>query len=294
MDAAYNLARWLVRDDHDAQDVVQEAYLRALRFAGGFRGGDPRAWILAIVRNTAFTWLKRNRGSDAPTEFDEQMHGGSTEDSGLEADAVRKADGAMIRAALEELADEFREVIVMRDIEGLSYKEIADAADVPIGTVMSRLARARGKLARSLKERIAQGANVNCDDARAADAWPSRRRARPRRDLEVQRHIEECPRCASEYAALRAMRTRLKDETFRFEAPAALKEKIRRAIPASDLIALERRISRGAEPGCRAQSGSRCRWRLARCSRWSSRRARLLRRSTSASRTKWSPATCDR
>ncbi len=157
MDAAYNLARWLVRDDHDAQDVVQEAYLRALKFAGGFRGGDPRAWILAIVRNTAFTWLKRNRGSDSPTEFDEQMHGGSTEDSGLEAEAVRKADSAMIRAALDELADEFREVIVMRDIEGLSYKEIADAADVPIGTVMSRLARARGKLARSLQERIAKG-----------------------------------------------------------------------------------------------------------------------------------------
>ena len=75
MDAAYNLARWLVHDDHDAQDVVQDAYLRAFRFAGGFRGGDPRAWILAIVRNTAFTWLKRNRGSDPPTEFDEQMHG---------------------------------------------------------------------------------------------------------------------------------------------------------------------------------------------------------------------------
>jgi RNA polymerase sigma-70 factor, ECF subfamily len=154
MDAAYNLARWLVRDDHDARDVVQEAYLRAFRFASGFRGSDARAWILAIVRNTAFTWLKRNRGSDSPTEFDEQLHGGSTEDSGLEAEAVRKADGAMIRAALDELTDEFREVIVMRDIEGLSYKEIADAADVPIGTVMSRLARARAKLARSLHERI--------------------------------------------------------------------------------------------------------------------------------------------
>lgn len=154
MDAAYTLARWLVRDDHDAQDVVQEAYLRALRFAGGFRGGDPRAWILAIVRNTAFTWLKRNRGSEWPSEFDEKVHRADSEDCGLEADAVRRADGAMIRAALEEMADEFREVIVMRDIEGLSYKEIADAADLPIGTVMSRLARARGKLAHSLKERL--------------------------------------------------------------------------------------------------------------------------------------------
>jgi RNA polymerase sigma-70 factor (ECF subfamily) len=153
MDAAYNLARWLLRDDHDAQDVVQEAYLRAFRFAAGFRGGEPRAWILAIVRNAAFSWLKRNRGSDRPTEFDEQVHG-AIEENGLEADTVRKADGAMIRAALDELADEFREVIVMRDIEGLSYKEIADASDLPIGTVMSRLARARGKLARSLQERI--------------------------------------------------------------------------------------------------------------------------------------------
>jgi RNA polymerase sigma-70 factor (ECF subfamily) len=156
MDAAYNLARWLVRDDHDAQDVVQEAYLRAVRFAGGFRGGDACAWILAIVRNTAFTWLRRNRGSEASTEFDEKLHGGSTEDSGLEANAVREADGAMIRAALDELSEEFREVIVMRDIEGLSYKEIADASDVPIGTVMSRLARARGKLALALKDRLAK------------------------------------------------------------------------------------------------------------------------------------------
>jgi RNA polymerase sigma-70 factor (ECF subfamily) len=156
MDAAYNLARWLVRDDHDAQDVVQEAYLRAVRFAAGFRGGDSRAWILAIVRNAAYTWLKRNRSSHSSTEFDEQLHGGSTEESGLDAEAVREADGAMIRAALEELADEFREVIVMRDIEGLSYKEIADAADIPLGTVMSRLARARAKLAHSLKDRIAK------------------------------------------------------------------------------------------------------------------------------------------
>jgi RNA polymerase sigma-70 factor (ECF subfamily) len=156
MDAAYNLARWLVRNDQDAQDVVQEAYLRAFRFASGFRGGDPRAWLLVIVRNVAFTWLKRNRGSDPPSEFDEQVHGGAIEDNRLEADTIRKADGAMIRAALDELADEYREVIVMRDIEGLSYKEIADAAGLPIGTVMSRLARARGKLARSLQERIAR------------------------------------------------------------------------------------------------------------------------------------------
>ena len=156
MDAAYNLARWLVRDDQDAQDVVQDAYLRAFRFAGGFRGGDPRAWILAIVRNAAFSWLRSNRRSAPPAEFDENMHSETGQESSLEADAVRKADGAMIRAALEDLTEEFREVIVMRDVEGLSYKEIAEVAAVPIGTVMSRLARARGKLARSLQGRIAQ------------------------------------------------------------------------------------------------------------------------------------------
>ena len=156
MDAAYNLARWLVRDDHDAQDVVQEAYLRAFKHAAGFRSGDPRAWILAIVRNVAFTWLTRNRGTDPPAEFDEQVHSGTVEETGLETDSVRKADSAMIRAALTDLPAEFREVIVMRDIEGLSYKEIAHAADVPIGTVMSRLARARRKLADSLRERIAK------------------------------------------------------------------------------------------------------------------------------------------
>jgi DNA-directed RNA polymerase specialized sigma24 family protein len=114
-----------------------------------FRGGDPRTWILAIVRNAAFTWLKRNRGSDPPTEFDERVHG-AIEENGLEADTIRKADGAMFRAALDELGDEFREVIVMRDIE----QGNPDAADLPIGTVMSRLARARGKLARSLNERV--------------------------------------------------------------------------------------------------------------------------------------------
>jgi RNA polymerase sigma-70 factor, ECF subfamily len=157
MDAAYNLARWLVRDDHDAQDVVQEAYVRALRFAFRFRGDNPRAWILAIIRNAAFTWLKRNRGANPPAEFDENVHAGDVDAAGLEADALRRADATMIRAALEALAEEFREVIVMRDIEGLSYKEIADAADVPIGTVMSRLARARTKLARSVKEQIAKG-----------------------------------------------------------------------------------------------------------------------------------------
>ncbi len=152
LDAAYTLARWLVRNQHDAEDVVQEAYLRALRFAGGFRGGDSRAWILKIVRNTAYSWLERNRAADPPAEFDEAEH--ADEGPGVEAELLRRADAAMLAAALEALSAEFREVVVMRDLEGLSYKEIAEAAELPLGTVMSRLARARHRLACALAARL--------------------------------------------------------------------------------------------------------------------------------------------
>jgi RNA polymerase sigma-70 factor, ECF subfamily len=150
LDSAYNLARWLMNNDQDAQDVVQEAYLRALRFSAGYRGGDPRAWLLAIVRNTAFSFIQRNKKSDSIAEFDEDLHGADCAGDTVEAAVIRQADGESIRAALNALPDEFREVILMREIEGLSYKEIADATDLPIGTVMSRLARARKRLHRAL------------------------------------------------------------------------------------------------------------------------------------------------
>jgi RNA polymerase sigma-70 factor, ECF subfamily len=153
LDAAYNLARWLVRDEHDAEDIVQEACLRAFRFFGGFRGGNSRAWLLKIVRNTAFTWLKRNQPADPRAEFDENIHLALEEAPTLEASLLRKVDSAMVRGALDELPPEFREVVVLRDFEELSYKEIADIAEIPVGTVMSRLARARGKLARSITAR---------------------------------------------------------------------------------------------------------------------------------------------
>ena len=152
--AAYNFARWLVRDEHDAEDIVQEAYLRAFRFFAGFHGGDSRAWLLKTVRNTAFTWLKRNRPADPPVEFDENIHLAPADAPTLEASLLRKADSAMIRAALDELPAEFREVVVLRDFEELSYKEIGDIAEIPVGTVMSRLARARAKLARSITVRV--------------------------------------------------------------------------------------------------------------------------------------------
>jgi len=145
LDAAYNLARWLTRNDADAADVVQESFLRALRFFGGFRGGDTRAWLLTIVRNASYTWLRRNRVHElAATPFDEEVHSGESDDP--ETILLEGADTEMLGQALEALPVEFREVVILRELEGLSYKKIAGIADVPVGTVMSRLARARKRL----------------------------------------------------------------------------------------------------------------------------------------------------
>jgi RNA polymerase sigma factor (sigma-70 family) len=142
--AAYNLARWLARDGADAEDVVQEAYLRALRSFAGFHGGDGRAWFLAIVRNTGLTWLRRNRPPKPTVPFDEARHG-------RPANAAEPPVGdEALRAALAELPAEFREAVVLRELEGLSYKEIAAVTGVPIGTVMSRLSRGRGLLRQAL------------------------------------------------------------------------------------------------------------------------------------------------
>jgi RNA polymerase sigma-70 factor (ECF subfamily) len=146
--AAYNLARWLTRDAHDAEDVVQEAYLRALQFFGGFRGGDGRAWLLAIVRNTCYTWLERKRAHKPATAFDEETHGAAPAAQGPDAQLLRQEDAQLLRRALEELPPEFREVIVLRELEDLSYRQIAEVTGAPIGTVMSRLARARERLQR--------------------------------------------------------------------------------------------------------------------------------------------------
>ena len=147
LDAAYTLARYLTRNDADAQDVVQDAALRAMKYLGGFRGttgADARAWFLAIVRNTAYTWLQqqRSRGDSRTTEFNEELH---SEDA--HTDPVAALD---LRQALDALPFEFREVIVLRELQGLSYKEISDVTGVPVGTVMSRLSRARKRLQRAL------------------------------------------------------------------------------------------------------------------------------------------------
>jgi RNA polymerase sigma-70 factor (ECF subfamily) len=144
--AAYNLARWLTRDEHDAEDVVQDAYVRALTFFDSFHGGDSRAWLLTIVRHTCYTWLQRHRGHELATTFEDERYGGEREASNPETLLLQRANQQLLREALEALPVEYREVVVLRELEGLSYKEIAGVADLPLGTVMSRLARARKRL----------------------------------------------------------------------------------------------------------------------------------------------------
>jgi len=144
LDAAYNLARWLTRDPSDADDVVQEAYMRAFRFSDGFHGGDSRSWILKIVRNTCFTWLKKNRSHELVYELEEDQHQAPT--SNPEELLLERADRKILKDLLNDLPAAYKEIIVLRDLEGLSYKEISSVTELPIGTVMSRLARARKKL----------------------------------------------------------------------------------------------------------------------------------------------------
>ncbi|HEX6827423.1 MAG TPA: sigma-70 family RNA polymerase sigma factor [Burkholderiales bacterium] len=158
LNAAYNLARWLVRNDHDAQDVVQEAYLRALRFFDGFRGGDARPWLLSIVRNTCYTWLKKNRRAEDHFQLDEERDGHPDDSLYHRAEddpeklLLQKVDRKRLNDALEQLPPVFREVLILRELEELSYGEISEIVAIPIGTVMSRLARARDKLRAALKE----------------------------------------------------------------------------------------------------------------------------------------------
>jgi RNA polymerase sigma-70 factor (ECF subfamily) len=152
MNSAFNVARWLTHNDQDAQDVVQEAYLRAFRFFSGFHGDDARAWLLSIVRNTFYTWYQQNRGHAADMlEFAEDMHSLETStadhDDGPEAMLIRSQNQKRVHRALRNLRLEYREVIVLRELEEMSYKEIAAIVDIPIGTVMSRLGRGRQQLA---------------------------------------------------------------------------------------------------------------------------------------------------
>jgi RNA polymerase sigma-70 factor (ECF subfamily) len=145
LDAAYNLARWLLRNDQDAEDAVQEAYMRAYKAFARFRGGDGKAWLMTILRNVCYTMMKKLRSHETPEPFDEEIHQGADESEMREA-FRQKANAENLHCALEKLPDEFREIIILHDLEGLAYKEIAVVAGIPMGTVMSRLARARGRL----------------------------------------------------------------------------------------------------------------------------------------------------
>jgi RNA polymerase sigma-70 factor (ECF subfamily) len=162
LDAAYNLARWLTRNDHDAQDVVQEAYLRAFRFFEGMRGGDARPWLLAIVRNASYSWLEKNRPAEvvalddaAPLSSDTETVGHAMPaETNPEVILLQSANRKLVNQALEELPVGYREVLVMRELEDLTYKEIAAIAGLPIGTVMSRLSRGRELLRRVIEVRL--------------------------------------------------------------------------------------------------------------------------------------------
>jgi RNA polymerase sigma-70 factor, ECF subfamily len=146
LNAAYNLARWLTRSDTDAEDVVQEACLRAFKFFGGFHGVDGRSWLLTIVRNTCYTWMQHNRSPELSGFPDDEPPEIESVDLNPEALLLQKADTLMVMRALEELPVEFREVLVLRELEEMSYREIAGITDLPLGTVMSRLARGRKRL----------------------------------------------------------------------------------------------------------------------------------------------------
>jgi len=150
LDSAYNLARWLAGNDHDAQDIAQEASLRAFKYLGSFRGDNPRSWLLSVVRNSFYTWLRKNRPTEKMVEMTDDILDLEDPSGGVEALNPQFADADAVRRAIAELPVEFREIVILREMEGFSYKEIAELADVPIGTVMSRLARARKLLQKGL------------------------------------------------------------------------------------------------------------------------------------------------
>jgi RNA polymerase sigma-70 factor (ECF subfamily) len=150
LDAAYNLARWLMRNETDAEDVVQEAYVRAISHFTGFRGGDGRAWLLTIVRNGCYDRMKQRGASAQNTDFDESIHSGVGQIPNPETALLLAERRELLKKSLAELPAEYREVLVLRELEQLSYRQIAGIVGIPLGTVMSRLSRARQRLQQTL------------------------------------------------------------------------------------------------------------------------------------------------
>ena len=175
LSAAYNLARWLVHNQDDAEDLVQEAYLRAFKFFSSYYGGDSRAWLLTIVRNTCYTWLQQNRALRLADPIEDKLDEVGLDFADPEMLLQQSVDAQIVRHALQELPVEFRETVVMREMEGLSYKEIANIVDVPIGTVMSRLARGRKRLHALLANRMGKGASSELSGNARVDSRLSRR-----------------------------------------------------------------------------------------------------------------------
>ena len=165
LNAAHNLARWLVRGSHEAEDVVQEACLRAFRYFGTFRGGNARAWLLRIVRTTAFSWLQKNRAQEFATEFNEDIHSEGCEALNPETLLLQRADTRLLEQAMNHLPVRWREVLVLRELEGLSYKEIAEVVGVPMGTVMSTLFRARERFRHAATDLVRRQAQPRDSEA---------------------------------------------------------------------------------------------------------------------------------
>jgi RNA polymerase sigma-70 factor (ECF subfamily) len=166
LDAAHRLARWLLGNEHDAEDVVQEASLRALRYFRTFTGGNGRAWFLRIVRNTSSSWRSRNLHVETDP-FDEQAHSGDLPASDPETLLLRMDDGTRLERAIGHLSNRYRELLVQRELNGLTYRELADVTGSPIGSVMSGLSRARHALREALREDITRSGAYEEPDGRS-------------------------------------------------------------------------------------------------------------------------------
>jgi len=158
LDAAYNLARWLMHDETEAEDMVQEAYVRVASHFAGFRGGDGRAWLLTIVRNSCYDRLRQKGASGRNTDFDEELHSAGRQAPNPETALLLAERSELVKKSLAKLPTEYREVLILRELEQLSYREIADIARIPLGTVMSRISRARQQLQRTLFDLRNEGA----------------------------------------------------------------------------------------------------------------------------------------
>src|SRR5580693_4112936 len=157
MDSAYNLARYLMRNETEAEDVVQSAYVRAISHFAGFRGGDGRAWLLMIVRNSCYDRLRKLGASRQDMDFDETVHSGGRQNPDPETALLRAERAELVRKSLAELPAEGREVLILRELEQLSYREISEIAGIPVGTVMSRLSRARQRLQQAVSAQLGGG-----------------------------------------------------------------------------------------------------------------------------------------